>query len=246
MGVPALARSAARAPRRRRQFYEFPTIVSSATTPGSGTNTSHTVNLPSTYAAGDLLLIGSSAARRNASNVRVDAVFTGPSGFTELQQATNITNNEDVRIGVYAKISNGSEGSTVSMSTGNNSRTAHIALAIRGLAAGALADVVNSGVNFTSILTTSLSTPTLTPGWFNEATLWIAFMAHSAPETVTPPSPSGEASIISLSKIPVAPESHIATSIAALGADTRSPSGRGHGVLAAMLTSALPLLQCVP
>lgn len=156
----------------------FPATAGSNTSVNNSAQTSHTVNLPASIIAGDLLVIGIAAARRNASNVRVDGTFTAPGGWTELFQATNPSNNDDVRLGVYYRIASGAEGGTVSVPTANNTRTASVSLRITG-AEGSV-----SSAHAAANSQTSSNAPNLAPSWGAAKTLWLffdAFSPHATP-----------------------------------------------------------------
>jgi hypothetical protein len=151
----------------------FPAVAASNTSANNSAQSSHSVNLPASIAAGDLLVIGIAAARRNASNVRVDGTFSTPSGWTELFQATNPSNNDDVRLAVYSRVASGSEGAAVSVATANNTRTASLSLRITG-AEGSIASA-HAAANGQ----TSSNAPNLAPSWGAAKTLWLFFDASS-------------------------------------------------------------------
>jgi hypothetical protein len=158
----------------------FPTVASSNTSVNNSTLTSHTVNLPASIAAGDLLVMAIAAARRNSANTRVDAIISAPSGWTQLFQATNPSNNEDVRLGVYYRLASGAEGATVSVTTFNGTRTASIALRIDGVEGSIVS------AHATANGQTSSDAPNLAPAWGAEKTLWLffdAFSKHGSPSS---------------------------------------------------------------
>lgn len=158
----------------------FPAVAASSTSVNNSAQSSHSVNLPAGIAAGDLLVIGIAAARRNASNVRVDGTFTAPGGWTELFQETNPSNNDDVRLGIYYRIASGAEGGTVSVPTANNTRTASVSLRITGAEGSA------SSAHAAANSQTSSNAPNLAPSWGAAKTLWLffdAFSPHGTPSS---------------------------------------------------------------
>lgn len=158
----------------------FPVVASSITSVSNSAVASHTVNLPASIAAGDLLVIGIAAARRNASSSRVDAIFSTPGGWTQQLQAVNPANGEDVRLAVYYRIASGAEGASVNISTSNGSRTASVALRVTG----AEGSIVSA--HAVANAQTASDAPDLAPAWGAAKTLWLFFDAFSKHSTPSP------------------------------------------------------------
>ena len=88
----------------------FPTIAATPTTGATTTGTSHTINLPSSIVSGELLIL----------ILAIDGAetTTWPAGYTaiidEVQQSSILTTD------VFYRIANGTEGSSISVTTGTN------------------------------------------------------------------------------------------------------------------------------
>lgn len=151
----------------------FPVVAASNVSVSNSAQGSHAVNLPAGIAAGNLLVLGIAAARRNAGGTRVDGTFSTPGGWTELFQATNPSNGDDVRLGVYYRVANGAEGATVAVPTSNNTRTASVSLRIAGVEGSIVS--AHAAANGQ----TSSDAPSLAPAWGAAKTLWLFFDAFS-------------------------------------------------------------------
>lgn len=122
---------------------------------------SHPINLPAGIASGDLLL--------------VFAVFNGgptvtdPSGWSLL--ASNGASGDAARI--YAKIADGSEGATVTVTLSGNQRAHAASYRITGNRNG----VTSSEIAVSTAVDANTATPdppSLTPSWGSDENLWIA------------------------------------------------------------------------
>lgn len=126
----------------------------------SGSVANHPVNLPSSIASGNLLL--AFCAFNGAATV------TDPSGWGVLISAVN---SDTFR--AYARIADGSEGSTVSVVLAGNARASCATYRITGNRNGvtsseiAVSSAVNAG-------TATPDPPSLSPSWGSDANLWIA------------------------------------------------------------------------
>lgn len=122
------------------------------------------VDLPSTVASGDLLLV---LFAQNASGATL--ALSTPSGWTKLFEESE---GSFIRLAIYGKVADGTEGGT-SIALSNNGRTAVAQVYRISSWHGAIADVeVATGAHFTS--GTTRSPPSLTPTWGADDTLWIA------------------------------------------------------------------------
>jgi len=138
----------------------FPTVA--ATNSGKDTvNTSHIINLPSGIASGNLLII----YLDSGSNPTI----TFPSGWTQLFLTANGTSNE---LGAWYRVADGTEGSTITVTTSTSQTTAHISYRITGYygvpAVGTAA--TGSSVN--------PNPSSLTSGFGATNTLWLAVEGH--------------------------------------------------------------------
>jgi hypothetical protein len=117
----------------------FPFVAASATSEASGT--SHVVNLPSGIASGDLLIVCFTTTN--------NTTFTWPSGWTLL--ATIVSNNYETE--VRYRIADGTEGASITVTTGASGSTAHCAVRITDHGSGvnapeaAIAHAANSSIN---------------------------------------------------------------------------------------------------
>lgn len=135
------------------------------------TATSYSITLPSGIAVGNLLLMFFSK-----SNVTDDLTNTG---WTRI--ATTGADSEFK--GVFARIADGSEGSTASFSATTTCLAAAVTYCITGAKNGltsseiAVSSAVNSGGNFTTA-----DPPNLTPSWDSAENLWfsVAFINDAA------------------------------------------------------------------
>ena len=132
----------------------FP-VVAATNTSTQASSTSHTVNLPASIAAGDLLLIFF------GYNNSADDVVT-PSGWT---QFINVSNGG--RFYGYYKVADGGEGGSVSITSGSAGNSQHNSYRITGY----------QGTPEVATATGSSATPdppNLAPSWGAADTLWVA------------------------------------------------------------------------
>lgn len=122
---------------------------------------SHPINLPAGIASGDLLLV---FAVFNAA-----PTVTDPSGWSVL--ASNNSSGDVARI--YAKIADGSEGATVTVTLSGNQRAHAASYRITGNRNG----VTSSEIAVSTAVDADTATPdppNLTPSWGSAENLWIA------------------------------------------------------------------------
>jgi len=131
-------------------------------------STSHTVNLPSGISVGDLLIVFFVSDG--------NPTITFPSGWTQL---FNVNNGSVVRFGAWYRIADGTEGSTINVTTSASEQSAHISYRI----------INYSGVPEAGTATTGFSSlpdpPTLTPSWGAKNTLWISAVGYDYYYTVS-------------------------------------------------------------
>jgi len=138
--------------------YSFPQVA--AVTGGYDTSgTSHTVNLPSGIVAGNLLLVFFCAGEGSSPTI------TFPDGWTELFQTPNYIN---CTIGGWYRVADGTEESTITVTTSSSEYSAHTSYRITGYAG-----VPECG-NSTGGQSTKPNPPSLTPSWGAMDTLWFA------------------------------------------------------------------------
>lgn len=136
------------------RFVAFPTVAATNTSQTNNASTSHTVALPSSISAGNLLII-------------VFGVFTAtvstPSGWTSF---FNNTSGDSTLYGFW-KLASGSEGASVTITTGASRNSAHNTYRITGWT-GTPEAATATGSD------TTPNPPSLTPSWGFTKTLWIA------------------------------------------------------------------------
>jgi len=135
-----------------------PTVAATNSGNNNTAGTSHTCNLPASISAGDLLILSVSADNTTIST---------PSGWTQL--CTDI-NGTGARLSVFYKVAGGSEGGTVSVSTGASTRSSHASYRITGYSGTPEAQTTNGS-------STTPDPPSLTPSWGTFKTLWIVALA---------------------------------------------------------------------
>jgi len=156
-----------------------PAVSGTPTATTTGDAGPHNINMPTTVAAGDLLLMFYSIDDNTAS-------VTNPGGgWTQL--ATANSGSGGVTGQVWAKVAAGTEGgTTVNFQTSNNQSVA--ARVYRILAANWYGDLTN-GVAVASgsgATTQNPNPPSLDPAnWDTEADLWIAYAAGSVYQSIT-------------------------------------------------------------
>ena len=134
----------------------FP-IITTVNGGHDATGTDHIVSLPSGIVAGNMLLVF--FYTRNFT-------ITFPAGWTELFQ--KVTYNGNGKFGAWYRIADGSEGSTITVTTSSSGYSAHISYRIESY----------SGIPECGIAVTADSynpdPPNLSPSWGAENSLWIA------------------------------------------------------------------------
>jgi hypothetical protein len=130
-------------------------------------STSHTVNLPSGISVGDLLIVFFVSDG--------NPTITFPSGWTQL---FNVNNGSEVRFGAWYRIADGTEGSTINVTTSASEQSAHTSYRI----------INYSGVPEAGTTATGTSSfpnpPILTPSWGAKNTLWISAIGNDFNRTV--------------------------------------------------------------
>lgn len=147
----------------------FPSVDAVLTQQFASSTSTFNIDLPSTVASGDLLLI---LFAHNDSGAGINLV-SGPSGFTHLFE---IDNSNYVQAEAWAKVADGTEGGTSVTAEFNVSRSGCAQVYRVSNWEGTL-----SGLEWatptTYTLGTSRTPPALSPSWGAADTLWIAFAA---------------------------------------------------------------------
>lgn len=101
----------------------FPTIAATNTSVNSPATTSHTVNLPASISANDLLIVVFGVANM--------PTITTPSGWTLLRNVVERPGiSETHQFSIFYKVASGSEGATLTITTGTSNRSAHVSYRI--------------------------------------------------------------------------------------------------------------------
>jgi hypothetical protein len=143
----------------------FPQVTASAKSFKIASGQSHNVTLPSGIILGDLLIIFFS--------VDDNETITWPDGYTDIITLNNGTSNT---FSVAYRQADGTEGSSITVTTGTNEKSAHSAYRITGHEDPAIqAPEVSTGVDGNS---NSPDPDGLTPTGGAKDYLWIAAHAH--------------------------------------------------------------------
>lgn len=145
----------------------FPTVqTTNSGGTGSTDTTSHTVNLPTGIASGDLLLLFFAVQGGNQT-------VTWPAGYTKaFETASGVDANNDVTFSTYYRVADGTEGSTITVTTSASKSSAHETYRITGYSSTPV-----SGTASTSASTLNPNPPSLTPGGGAKDFLWFAVAA---------------------------------------------------------------------
>jgi len=146
-------------------------------------STQHTVNLPSGIAAGDLLLVFFTLYCTGGANYGVSF----PSGWTV--QYDQLYSNYERGV-LYKRIADGTEGSTITVSSTGSAKSAHTSYRIassgsQGYTLNRVASAVGSGSN-----TSTPNPPSLSPAWGSDETLWFA-VTHTRGNVTVSSYPTG-------------------------------------------------------
>lgn len=148
----------------------FPQVAGTNTSSHGSGVTSHTVSLPASIGAGDLLLI---FANFNGSTVAVSV----PTGWTEIYDSQSGSGSA---WGWKAyRIADGGEGTSVSVTTDVSVTSAHQTFRITGH--GGNAPELSSAGGTSS----NPDPPSLTPSWGSADTLWFAVYSHDSTTSIS-------------------------------------------------------------
>ena len=140
----------------------FPQVEGTATSVEASATTSHTVSLPASIVSGEVLVVWFSVEHSS------DSTVAWPGGWTELDETFNV----EFEGAVAYRIATGSEGSTITVTTGQSQKSGHIAYRISGNTSNAPEiDVSNAFAN--------PDPPSNTPSWGAKDTLWLAAYVSS-------------------------------------------------------------------
>ena len=154
----------------------FPVVEATASSSEDALVTTHAVTLPSGVVSGNLILVAFNLS--TTSRLAVE-----PTGWTLTTVSTT-----GGHTGFFHRVSDGSEGATLSFSTIDSStsdpastRSAHVSARVSGVDVGA-----SPFIAIESAITND--SPSLTPSWGSAETLWFTFFfARASDWEVTPP-----------------------------------------------------------
>lgn len=162
----------------------FPVVQTTNTGVNESANaTSHTVNLPASIAAGDLLLIIAEFLS-NPGTVSV-------TGWTFIQTDANGT---AIFVSYLWKLATGSEGATATLTTSNSVHGNYISYRISGWD-GVTAPATGTATTGSS---SNPDPPSLTPSWGAQDTLWIPVEGHANTAAITT-APTNYTNLITIS-----------------------------------------------
>lgn len=140
-----------------------PTVAATNHGNSGAAGTSHTINLPASIAVGDLLVVAFAALG--------NPTITWPAGWTAIREDTSGGNTP--RLSIRFRVADGTEGSTISITTGTSVGSAHLSWRITGHRANVNA-VPQSGTN--ALQTALPDSPSVNTG-ASDNYLWLAIYA---------------------------------------------------------------------
>lgn len=149
----------------------YPIAAAGNTSTQGSATTTHSILLPPNVASGDLLLGAIAVSGAGAT-------FSWPAGWIELADTAVTAGNQDVGFSAAYRVADGSEGSTVAVTSSASMRSAHQTWRITG-ALSPPEIAVDAGGGNSGIA----SPPGLSPSWGAADTLWLAMLATSAPRS---------------------------------------------------------------
>jgi len=157
----------------------YPVVEATNTYQTNSTISSHNVNLPSGIQSGDLLIL----IFRAASAVTVS---TDPTGWTPLS-----SRNSTGATYIWYREADGSEGSTVTVTTDSTIRAAANTYRISNWSGTPEAAFASTNVN---------NPPALSPSWGSDDTLWIAVMTNRRSDSSVTAAPTGYQDLITVAQ----------------------------------------------
>lgn len=175
----------------------FPVVQASNTSVQNSSTTSHTVALPASIAAGELL-VGIVTVQRSSTTTTLNSFITIPTGWTALCGSVGPSTDgvDDVVTRIFAKIATGSEGASVTVTTASRVGT-HQTHRISGHSVS-----INGGITGLECGTPATGEtqdpdpPTLTPSWGAADTLWMAIGSKEGGLTATPAAPTNFGTVV--------------------------------------------------
>jgi hypothetical protein len=151
---------------------KFPVVVTRTNSIHDTNATSHTVDLPASISADDLLIV--------LFSVDGAPSITWPGGWTEFKKKSNGT---DVTFALAYRQADGGEGATITVTTGSSEKSAHASYRITGHEDPATqAPEASTGATAFSTLPDPDS---LSPAGGDDYYLWLHTHGHDGPRTTT-------------------------------------------------------------
>jgi tRNA threonylcarbamoyladenosine modification (KEOPS) complex Cgi121 subunit len=150
------------------KVHNFPGIVNSNTNSESSNTTSHTVNLPASIVAGNVLIV--------FAVINATSSLTTPTGWTAI---VNTTTPSRTHI-IIAKVATGSEGSTLTVAGSGSQLMASASYQVSG--------AFDANLAVSTVASGSSAAPqpsSLSPSWGSAKTLWFSFWYGSGSVTVS-------------------------------------------------------------
>lgn len=152
----------------------FPVVAGTNNSLTASASTTHTVSLPASISAGDLLLIFLST---------IENTYTTPSGWTQLFQVSGSSQNV---FACFYKVASGGEGASVAVTCGAAREGAHQSYRITGYTGSPESQTSSNGTD------ANPNPPSLTPAAGSGNYLWIAACgAYKSGSLTVSSSPSG-------------------------------------------------------
>jgi hypothetical protein len=146
----------------------FPSVVTRASsTTDSNVITNHTVTLPGSLVSGNLIV-----AAICFDNQTSALAVTWPAGWTELLDSVDDT--RALALNVAYRVSDGSEGASITVTTNNGEQAAHRTWQISGQHPSSAPEI---GTTSSATYTSSPDPPSVTASWGSDDTLWLALAA---------------------------------------------------------------------
>jgi len=150
-----------------------PSVAATNTSATTTANTSHTLNLPSSIASGDLL-IGMLSGYIGSGSTAVD--ISWPSGWTEFFEQDASTGTLHLAVAGAYRQADGTEGTSITVTTNLSVLAAHNAYRITGAADPATQPPEAASIPYTTGAN-SIDPPSLSPTGGAKDYLWLAVAA---------------------------------------------------------------------
>lgn len=198
----------------------FPAVQATNTSTETDTaTTSHTVNLPGSISSGDLLIIWFGIAFPDGQTI------TWPGGYTQFASGIE-TGGGDAAVYVAYRQADGTEGSTITVTSSAGTRSAHVSYRITGHENPSTQAPEGAGANATNSQT---DTPNLTPTGGAKDYLWFSGAGRTADDVSTLSAPTNYGNIVEVAASPGAAGVLTHTARRTLNASSENPGAWSGG-----------------